>query len=84
MTTNRKSKDSVKKPVDTLHVVHGIVRLAREQKVQRIKVGDIEIDFHPDAFKMPIVEKPKTAMQMKLEAEKRAKEQEEIVYYSAD
>ena len=85
MTITGKSgpKIAKEKDVDTLDVVRDIVQLALDQKVSRLKVGDIEIEMHPDAFKSPYVSpKPLNAMEKKLELEKRAREEEDVLYGS--
>jgi len=61
-----------------------LLKLAREFNLLRLKVGDIEFQFHEKAFIEPVEpDKPVSAKELMIESERRKKEDEELKYWSS-
>lgn len=81
MTEVEKTRVSV-----DLETILDFVRSVRELGAREVKVGDVVVTFGPRALPAaptPAPEKLPAEEQAKLDAE-RAREAEELVYYSAD
>lgn len=69
--------------LDNLDKIKEIIVWSKGQKINRLKIGDLEVEFNPLVHQDKIDIKPKTASELKLEEEKRAREFELLLTHSS-
>jgi hypothetical protein len=68
--------------LDNLDNIKAIIKWAKEEKIEHLVLGDMEITFHDTCWRSEPEPTKKTALQLKLEKEKKAREDEDTLYWS--